>query len=199
MVNSAGSVRYLGRICVNQRVKEDWDPGGSWNGLLQLNKIHYGFNGYMLSILVMNTSGPMWHWAQAVGIGDKWLSPRPRCHPARTTSAELGLDPSPDLRPRRFPKGSLNRSFHRPGVFSSSSYSVSPCMKIQFITSQYNTLKLLACSDSFCTFYRFSHLNDHDEEDAKNRSFDEAVELFNKREYYREELFQIVDKTVSDI
>ncbi|KAF4380446.1 hypothetical protein F8388_024739 [Cannabis sativa] len=82
-------------------------------------------------------------------------------------------------------RSSLNRSFHRPSVFSSSSYSVSPRIKIQFIPSQYNTLKLPACSDSFRTFYRFSPLNDHDEEDAENCSFDEAVELFNKRECYR--------------
>ncbi|KAF4377476.1 hypothetical protein F8388_024967 [Cannabis sativa] len=60
-------------------------------------------------------------------------------------------------------------------------------MKIQFIPSQYNTLKLPAHSDSFRTFYRFSPSNDHDEEDAENCSFDEAVELFNKREYYRVE------------
>ncbi|KAM6596717.1 hypothetical protein CsatA_007241 [Cannabis sativa] len=58
-------------------------------------------------------------------------------------------------------------------------------MKIQFLPSQYNTLKLPAYSDSFRTFYRFSPSNDHEEEDAENCSFDEAVELFNKREYYR--------------
>ncbi|KAM6588945.1 hypothetical protein CsatA_011550 [Cannabis sativa] len=80
---------------------------------------------------------------------------------------------------------SLNRSFHRPNVFSSSFSYVSPRLKIQFTPSQYNTLKLPTCSDSFRTFYRFSPSNDHDEEDAENCSFDEAVELFNKREYYR--------------
>ncbi|KAF4365436.1 hypothetical protein F8388_012801 [Cannabis sativa] len=111
------------------------------------------------------------------------------------TPTSLSMAIPPELVGRRFPKGSLNRSFHRPSVFSSSYYSVSPRMKIQFIPSQYNTLKLPASSDSFRTFYRFSPLNDHDEEDAENCSFDEAVELFNKREYYREELFQIVDKT----
>ncbi|KAF4369005.1 hypothetical protein F8388_013334 [Cannabis sativa] len=53
-------------------------------------------------------------------------------------------------------------------------------MKIQFIPSQYNTLKPPACSDSFRTFCRFSPSNDHDEDDAENCSFDEPVELFNK-------------------
>ncbi|XP_062111830.1 uncharacterized protein LOC133823209 isoform X2 [Humulus lupulus] len=76
---------------------------------------------------------------------------------------------------------SVNRRYHPPVTFS----SISAHLKTQSIPSQQNTLKFPPYSNSFRIFYRLSPSDDDDEDDAEYSSFDEAVELFNKREYYK--------------
>ncbi|PON52426.1 TTHA0068-like domain containing protein [Parasponia andersonii] len=80
---------------------------------------------------------------------------------------------------------SLDCRFHRPHFLSP------PYPKARSSPSQHTTLNLPtnsnsnSNSNSFRISYRFSVSEGEDEDDAENCSFDEAVELFNTREYYR--------------
>ena len=81
----------------------------------------------------------------------------------------------------------LNHRFHPPLFLS---LPPPPYSETQSYPSQHKSLKLSSNSNpnSFRIFYRFSASkddDDEDEEEAENCTFDEAVELFNRREYYK--------------